>query len=177
MKTDYTKLTFTELIDKIEVNRFFDLPRMVREAFTRLLTRVEALEDAPSGGIESITGDFVDNTDPLNPILGDPRPYKVYTALLTQSGTNAPVATVLENTLGVTPTYGYDSTGTFIINTITVFPFNKIGFIFEPIAGIITLDKPSYEGGNEIIFKSKNVSDVAANDVLYGNLVEIRVYN
>src|SRR5690606_22638410 len=26
------------------------------------------------------------------------RPYKVYTALLTQTGTNAPVATVLENT-------------------------------------------------------------------------------
>lgn len=28
------------------------------------------------------------------------RPYKVYTALLTQTGTNNPVATVLENTLG-----------------------------------------------------------------------------
>ena len=31
----------------------------------------------------------------------DSRPYKVYTALLNQSGTDAPVATVLENTLGV----------------------------------------------------------------------------
>ena len=30
----------------------------------------------------------------------DVRPYKVYTALLSQTGTNAPVATVLENTLG-----------------------------------------------------------------------------
>ena len=28
------------------------------------------------------------------------RPYKVYTALLTQSGTDAPIATVLENTIG-----------------------------------------------------------------------------
>jgi hypothetical protein len=28
------------------------------------------------------------------------KPYKVYTALLTQTGTSAPVATVLENTLG-----------------------------------------------------------------------------
>lgn len=34
--------------------------------------------------------------------------YKVYTALLTQTGTNAPVATVLENTLGETPTWYYD---------------------------------------------------------------------
>ena len=33
--------------------------------------------------------------------LDDIRGYKVYTALLTQSGTDAPVATVLENTLGV----------------------------------------------------------------------------
>ncbi len=32
---------------------------------------------------------------------GEPvKPYKVYSALLTQSGTDAPVATVLENTLG-----------------------------------------------------------------------------
>jgi hypothetical protein len=32
---------------------------------------------------------------------GEPvKPYKVYTALLTQTGTDAPVATVLENTLG-----------------------------------------------------------------------------
>ena len=35
-------------------------------------------------------------------------PYKVYTALLTQTGTNAPVATVLENTLGGTPVWSYD---------------------------------------------------------------------
>ena len=48
MKIDYTNLSFTQLIDKIETNRFFDLPRMAREAFRRLLTRVEALEDAPT---------------------------------------------------------------------------------------------------------------------------------
>ena len=33
--------------------------------------------------------------------------YLVYTALLTQSGTDAPVATVLENTLGGTVTWSY----------------------------------------------------------------------
>ena len=36
MKIDYTNLSFTELIDKIESNRFFDIPRMVKEAFRRL---------------------------------------------------------------------------------------------------------------------------------------------
>jgi len=39
--------------------------------------------------------------------------YKVYTALLTQSGTNAPVATVLENTLGGTVVWSYSGTGSY----------------------------------------------------------------
>ena len=39
------------------------------------------------------------------------KPYKVYTALLTQTGTNAPVATVLENTLGVNIVWTRLSTG------------------------------------------------------------------
>ncbi len=56
--------------------------RRLKEFIDSLTTRVETLENAstPSGETEV--------------------PYKVYTALLTQSGTDAPVATVLENTLG-----------------------------------------------------------------------------
>ena len=65
---DYTSLSLTELIEKISTARFFHLPKMVAEAFRKILQY-------------------------------DSRPYKVYTALLTQSGTDAPVATVLENTL------------------------------------------------------------------------------
>ena len=38
---------------------------------------------------------------------------KVYRALLTQTSDNAPVATVLEHTLGVTVSYTYESTGNF----------------------------------------------------------------
>ena len=94
MKIDYTNLSFTQLIDKIEANRFFDLPRMVREAFRRLLTRVEALEDSPSGGIESISGNLVDNTDPLNPVID--RGYKVFKAIVT-----APSQTVNINVMGI----------------------------------------------------------------------------
>lgn len=41
------------------------------------------------------------------------RPYKVYTALVTQTGTSAPVATVIENTLGVTVTFSYTSAGLY----------------------------------------------------------------
>lgn len=41
------------------------------------------------------------------------RPYKVYTALLTQSGTSAPVATVLENTLGGSVIWTRDDVGIY----------------------------------------------------------------
>ena len=54
------------------------------------------------GGVQTVTGFGVDNTDPLNPIVngyinGD---IKVYEAYFTQSGTSAPIANILSNTVG-----------------------------------------------------------------------------
>ena len=43
--------------------------------------------------------------------------YKVYTALLSQTGTNPPVATVLENTLDADITYQYSAPGSYAIVT------------------------------------------------------------
>ena len=52
-------------------------------------------------------------------------PYKVYTALLTQSGTDAPVATVLENTLEGTVTWTYDDVGMYLATCSGCFTKNK----------------------------------------------------
>ncbi len=53
-------------------------------------------------------------------------PYKVYTALLTQTGTSAPTATILKNTLGVTPTFTYTTNGDYDITTsVDAFTANK----------------------------------------------------
>jgi hypothetical protein len=43
-----------------------------------------------------------------------PSTYKVYVALLTQTGALAPVATVLENTLGATPVWTRSSAGNYV---------------------------------------------------------------
>jgi hypothetical protein len=45
--------------------------------------------------------------------------YRTYKAMLTQTGTDAPVAVVLENTLKLTVTYQYDSAGIYyaLVNT------------------------------------------------------------
>jgi hypothetical protein len=45
-------------------------------------------------------------------------PYKVYSALITQTGTDAPVATVLQNTLGFTPTWAYNAQGSYILQSV-----------------------------------------------------------
>ena len=50
------------------------------------------------------------------------RPYDVYTALITQSGSDAPVATVLENTFNTSLTWTRTGTGTYSIGATGSFP-------------------------------------------------------
>jgi hypothetical protein len=51
--------------------------------------------------------------------------YLVYTAILSQTGTAAPVATVLENTLGGTVVWTRDNVGVYIGTLAGVFTANK----------------------------------------------------
>lgn len=92
--------------------------------------------------VKAITGDFVDLTNPMTPVIaidssqilpagGSARAVlikssgtdydvewstepKIYVALLTQTGINAPVATVLKNTLGGTVVWSVSSPGSYI---------------------------------------------------------------
>jgi hypothetical protein len=50
---------------------------------------------------------------------------KVYRALLTQTGTDAPTAIVLENSLGGAVVWTYDSVGTYFADLVGAFPANK----------------------------------------------------
>lgn len=103
--------------------------------------------------------------------------YKVYTALLTQSGTDAPVATVLENTLGGDVVWSYSSIGTYNAVTNGFFTLNKtIGFF-----------NYSLSQGDEIFMTVESIdintielinrtSTSSVQDVFSGQ-IEIRVYN
>ena len=81
---------------------WFDLPLRLKAIFAKL----------PTGG-------------------GDSRPYKVYTALLTQTGTDAPVAIVLENTLGGDVVWSY----------------GEVGLYLGTLPGAFTLDKTHTKAG------------------------------
>ena len=95
------------------------------------LTDVKVNEPVTLNGMEyakntSLEKLLVDATTELETIAtNQARPYKVYTALVTQSGTNAPTATVLENTLGGTPTWAFSSAGTFTLTLTGAFTNNK----------------------------------------------------
>lgn len=54
------------------------------------------------------------------------QPYTVYTALLTQTGTDAPVATVLQNTLGGEVVWSYDSPGYYLGTLAGAFPAGRV---------------------------------------------------
>ena len=117
MKINYSNLTFSQLVTKIGNSRFWDLPAMLQEVLNKLSGRVETLENAPtpSGGIETLSGDFVDNTDPLNPVLD--RGYKVYTGYIYFIKGGDPILYgARENTIGEELTLTKISDGALNIN-------------------------------------------------------------
>jgi hypothetical protein len=112
----------------------------------------------------------------------DVRPYKVYTALLTQTGTNAPVAIVLENTLGGNIVWSRLDNGIYIGTLSNSFIENKTGVIINNTAyatdsQITTVDILTTSTVN--IQTSYTTDGVFAleDSCMYNNLIEIRVYN
>lgn len=113
---------------------------------------------------------------------GDSRPYKVYTALLTQSGTDAPVATVLENTLGVTPVWSYIGTGHYRVTANGSFTIEKRQFFTGVLKSVDSLNgivvESDEESFNEDFIQIKTLNSGGSDVDVFTNLaIEIRVYN
>lgn len=113
-------------------------------------------------------------------------PYRVYTALLTQTGTNAPVAKVLENTIGDV-VWSYGGVGA-VIATINNGNFDTDKFVFF-------IGTPTWDGGSGFQFLAGldltaipatnpffiNSYDIVNQNYFNGLLmdtpIEIRIYN
>ena len=109
--------------------------------------------------------------------------YKVYTALLTQSGEDAPTAIVLENTLSGTPTFGYVNDGIYTINLTGEFIEDKTFFIIgcgdnNFGSGAFITSQDILSRPNTINFSTGTSASSAtwANNLLYKTPIEIRVY-
>jgi len=121
----------------------------------------------------------------VNNSLSDKRPYKVYTALLTQSGTSAPVAEVTENTLGFVPTFNYSGVGDYSSINSEWFDFiNKKVVCFKNEACLSALNTVrigySYEDGTIYLFTYNDFTPsnnmLSDGDNYFKTSIEIRVY-
>ena len=110
----------------------------------------------------------------LEYLEGLARPYKVYTALLSQSGTDAPVATVLENTLGENITFSYIYTGGYRIISTTLLDLDKIYATIQNTGD--TNFEIFYDGVNNFLIQTYYEGS-PIDELLYYTPIEIRVYN
>jgi hypothetical protein len=106
-------------------------------------------------------------------------PYKKYVALLTQTGTNAPTATVLENTLGVVPTFEYAGIGDYRILATGLFIQSKTWYNITNTGPngfggqLVTME---YLSTDRLTINSGTTDGNGANDYLVNCPIEIRVY-
>ena len=99
--------------------------------------------------------------------------YLVYTALLSQTGTSAPTATVLENTLGGTVVWTYNAEGSYIGTLTGAFTADKTAIFTGGFDGFYF----SYRGSaNTVTILTYDETLTLANDYLNKNPIEIRVY-
>jgi len=119
----------------------------------------------------------------------DSRPYKVYTAILSQSGTSTPTATVLENTLG-NITWSRNSAGNYEANSNSLFLSNKTSILISPARSSTFSAQgqffmpTSYSNESYIYLTTYTLIETAGvlaktfiDGVISTTTIEIRVYN
>ena len=103
--------------------------------------------------------------------------YKVYTAILTQEGTSAPTAEVLDNTIG-NIVWSREEAGSYIGTLSSAFKDKKTVCFVTEIGGIVT---PSIISGrttdNTVNINVNSLDGEQAEDLTGILSIEIRVYN
>ena len=102
--------------------------------------------------------------------------YKTYAALLTQTGTDAPVATVLKNDTGATMTWTRSAVGqfnissgaanVFVVNKTAVAPWN----LGDPVSNFVTRKRWNRVDDNNVAI------DNQTDGVFLNGFIEIRIY-
>lgn len=116
-------------------------------------------------------------------IVNDPRPYKVLSCLVTQSGTSNPTFTILENTFNGTPTMEYLSTGYYSVTLSGEITINKLVGQIVPVAPSRLVNRygVSYLDANRVQLSTGTPSTLSgqtsANSLLSADWLEFRVYN
>lgn len=120
---------------------------------------------------------------------GGAAPYKVYKALLTQTGTDAPVATVLENTLGVDLVWTRDSAGVYYGTSANVFLNKNVivdgnVLLANPIGGLSNFIFSDFEWFDDDSIRvdtartaDNGVTITGTDEQLYYSSIRVEVYD
>jgi hypothetical protein len=105
--------------------------------------------------------------------------YKVYTALLNQSGATAPTAIVLENTLGEI-NFGYTNEGSYTVTSSDLFTSEKTAIFVSPLSagstnGVCVINEN--DSSEFYLYTILILTGVLSNQLLQNTAIEIRVYN
>lgn len=103
---------------------------------------------------------------------------KVYRATLSQEDVDAPVATVLENTLSAAIVWTRTSAGLYVGTLVGAFTVNKTILIIGTVGTVAAPGMAVFVRSNsdEVAIATKDSSAVASDDKLNMTAVEIRVY-
>jgi hypothetical protein len=118
------------------------------------------------GSVKCTTQDIAD-------LGGGGASYLKYVALLSQTGTNAPVATVLENTLGGTVVWAYVETGVYSATLANAFTTGKTVVFLTGNGGLLGFAR---ESASIITVYSYNNAGGAEDEYIQTAPIEIRVY-
>lgn len=103
--------------------------------------------------------------------------YLEYVALLTQTGTNAPTANILANTLGETPTFSYQGVGSFrCLSALGQFVAAKMFYfhVLQVDAGLVVVSTSGLP--SRFTIETFDNASNPANDILIAFPILIRVY-
>jgi hypothetical protein len=107
--------------------------------------------------------------------------YKVYTATITQSGASAPVATILQNTLGGEITWVYNGVGTYSITSDGLFTQGKTTITCSNLFGNFLIQPfPVFEESSfpdSLLLLNVNTDTNVTENNIDIAFVEIKVYN
>jgi protease II len=135
-----------------------------------------------TSGLQTVSVDgvtIVGNGTTISPLTAvTSTTYKVYTALLTQTGTDAPVATVLENTIGDI-VWTRDDVGVYFATLPNAFTENKTWFNIISNSNSVSTNETVAIYWNSVndIHVQTGIGTVSTDGRLYLNSIEIRVYN
>lgn len=103
------------------------------------------------------------------------RPYTSYVALLTQSGTDAPTATVLENTLGGSVVWARSDVGVYTGTLVGAFTLNKTAIFTSPSV-TDSLVFSARTSADVVTLTTSDVDGTILDALLLATPIEIRVF-